>query len=717
MNALPVSVADRLVQSLGWTLVHFLWQGAAIAGLFALLRAATRRHAAQSRYLAGCIALTLMAVSPLLTFAVMHVPVDRQSVTAVIGLKQTYNSPKITSAALRSGPENRLTFSAAVDFVLRACVSLWFVGMTALATRLLGGWWRVQRLRTRKVELLGEPWLGTLEGLRKRMGISRPVLLLKSALIEVPTVIGWLRPVILVPASSLTGLTPQQLESIFAHELAHIQRHDYLVNFLQRVLETVLFYHPAVWWVSNEVREERECCCDDLAVETCGDRVGYARALTILEQLRPGPIPFALGATDGSLLDRVRRLFGISSDKPSNLRRRIWFFPLLVLGVCLTAILGNSAFRPSLYKATTRLVVNRIAEGDTGPSRADLKPAFDPYFLQVELERIRSRLVLHTVIKNLRLDKRLAEQTGSASPLSEANTYSLLMKRLQVRQTRNSSMIELAVYDQDRFQAAEIANAIADVYVEHQRQQKHFMTSSVIKALETSRAERDYIVEAAQEKVVKLRTELQVSDADENESGSSRSEERRNALERESVAIELKIGHSEGLLNQLESLPRDKRADSMPASLNPDRLLEDLLGQLNLSERQLASLKVDHGQEHPAVLSLQRTLKQTREQIDRRVEGIERGLRSEVARHRVQWEVIKRKIKEEAEIGSQTTSKMQPYFEAKRALETAQRVRDALTRRILQEGIDSEALRNKVKVEIVDRAEPPLSPSRWGIGF
>jgi type II secretory pathway component GspD/PulD (secretin) len=136
--------------------------------------------------------------------------------------------------------------------------------------------------------------------------------------VEVPTVIGWLRPVILLPAGCLLGLSAAQLEAILAHELAHIRRHDYLVNLLQNVVETLLFYHPAVWWVSRRIREERENCCDDLAVEICGDRVTYARALATLEELRHAPGQLALAAAGAPLLQRIRRLAGKSGARASR---------------------------------------------------------------------------------------------------------------------------------------------------------------------------------------------------------------------------------------------------------------------------------------------------------------------------------------------------------------------------------------------------------------
>ena len=127
---------------------------------------------------------------------------------------------------------------------------------------------------------------------------------------SVPTAIGWLRPVVLLPASAFTGLTPRQLETILAHELAHIRRHDYLFNLLQSVAETLLFYHPAAWWVSRRVRQERELVCDDLAVAATGDALTYARALTQVERLRKSAPRLAVAADGGQLRTRVLRLVG-----------------------------------------------------------------------------------------------------------------------------------------------------------------------------------------------------------------------------------------------------------------------------------------------------------------------------------------------------------------------------------------------------------------------
>src|SRR5262249_15029310 len=144
--------------------------------------------------------------------------------------------------------------------------------------------------------------------------------LLVSSDTDSPSVTGWLRPIILLPLSAIAGLTPDQLEAVLAHELAHIRRHDYLVNLLQMAAETVLFYHPAVWWISARIRHERDLCCDDLAVRACGGALCYARALTALEKMRAGHPALALGSTDGPLFLRIRRLIsGGGEYGPSKL--------------------------------------------------------------------------------------------------------------------------------------------------------------------------------------------------------------------------------------------------------------------------------------------------------------------------------------------------------------------------------------------------------------
>ncbi len=181
--------------------------------------------------------------------------------------------------------------------------------MFALSVRLIGGWVMTRHLARSAIEGVSPSIESAARRIAARLHVTRRVAIFESGAVLVPTLIGWMKPVVLLPASALAGLSAEQLEAILAHELAHVRRHDYLINLLQSVVETLLFYHPAVWWVSARVRAEREHCCDDLAVDVCGDRLVYVSALAELTTLA-NRRSLALAATDGSLVGRVRRILG-----------------------------------------------------------------------------------------------------------------------------------------------------------------------------------------------------------------------------------------------------------------------------------------------------------------------------------------------------------------------------------------------------------------------
>jgi beta-lactamase regulating signal transducer with metallopeptidase domain len=321
MTAVETLLWGPYAEALGWTLLHFVWQGLLVGlGAFAARRALSRRSS-ELRYTAGCAALAVLVLLPVLTLwrlaGAVAVPAPAAAAAAAILEARTLAVPALPVATRAEAPEAlpapawKLLLAERVRPILPWLVAAWLAGVALLSVRLAGGWSVARSLRTRDVWPVGAEWDERLRALCAELRVSRPVTLLESAWVQVPTVAGWLRPAILLPASALSGLSVGQLEAILAHELGHIRRHDYLVNLLQAMLETVLFYHPAVWWISGWVREERELCCDDLAVGVCGDPLGYAHALADLESLREEAAPQLVMAADGGvLLHRIRRLLG-----------------------------------------------------------------------------------------------------------------------------------------------------------------------------------------------------------------------------------------------------------------------------------------------------------------------------------------------------------------------------------------------------------------------
>jgi beta-lactamase regulating signal transducer with metallopeptidase domain len=375
-----------LIEALGWALVHFVWQAALLALLLALLLIPLRRVSARVRYAVQCAVFAAMPACPLVTWcwiassqtakpatmAAVTDPVVQEAppvdvAPILVAPAPIANDRDVRPALLEPAPLAEPSVTRFVPWTERLhrrltpalpwLVGAWLLGVVVLSLRLLVGWRVVQRLKRLAVSPVAEVWQSKLKDLAARLRILRPVKLVESALIEVPTVIGWFRPMILLPISLLTRLTPQQLEAILAHELAHIHRHDYLVNLIQTAIETLLFYHPAVWWISGLIRAEREHCCDDLALSLCNNAVTYVTALAAMEELRASPT-LTVAATGGSLLSRIRRIaVGPGNVSYRSTRWGASLIALMVIGsLGLTtyfALHANDDSKPTVDQTTT----------------------------------------------------------------------------------------------------------------------------------------------------------------------------------------------------------------------------------------------------------------------------------------------------------------------------------------------------------------------------
>src|SRR6266404_5062857 len=300
-------ISPELLRTLGWTLLHFLWQGAGLAALFAVAAAVCR--SATARYALAVGALVLMMASPVITFTWSQRQTNPAVRTGAEGA-WTWAGTSTRNATALSGSrapvaESRTEQPIAMVWLVEA----WFLGVLVLSLRTSGGLFLIERMRRKEIKpVVGELYERCLV-LQRRMGLDRLIQYCECHRLDAPAVLGWFCPVVLLPVRALTGLTEEQIEAVIAHELAHIRRFDCFVNLFQIAAETLLFYHPAVWWVSQRIRAERENCCDDEAISVCGDAVNYARALTLMEEWRTAPA-LMMAANRSPLAERVVRLLG-----------------------------------------------------------------------------------------------------------------------------------------------------------------------------------------------------------------------------------------------------------------------------------------------------------------------------------------------------------------------------------------------------------------------
>jgi beta-lactamase regulating signal transducer with metallopeptidase domain len=304
-----------IAEALTWTLIHSLWQGGLVVAVVAAAGPRLARRSASARYLVYCAALAAIPAMAALTFA------------------SIYNAGDAGGALpWRGADPSQLAGSAGAGLISQLApwlVAAWLTGVAACCARLIAGCGQVHRLR-RDTQPLPAPWdratRAAIARLSQSLAVRAAVDVAASAAVTVPTLAGWLRPVILLPIGLVARLSPAQLEAVLAHELAHARRYDTVVNLAQSVIEAVLFYHPGARWLSARIRVEREYCCDDLAVGTTGDPLAYSLTLIELEALRgaapqPAAAALATAAIDprgGPLMSRIRRLVTPNASNSSD---------------------------------------------------------------------------------------------------------------------------------------------------------------------------------------------------------------------------------------------------------------------------------------------------------------------------------------------------------------------------------------------------------------
>jgi beta-lactamase regulating signal transducer with metallopeptidase domain len=317
--------------ALALALVHFLWQGAVLALVGALLMRVMKIPAV--RYAIGVATMFAMLLAPVLT----TLTITRAEAGAFVRGGDAGSPAQVrTFSAVESAgaaPSTDLNDQPPVIVPTTWILSLWTIGVMVLSLRFAGGWAVARGLTRQTLRPVGDELQALAADMARRLRVRAAVRVCESASMAVPVMLGCLRPVIILPSAVVTSLPLAQLEALLAHELAHIRRNDYVVNLLQTTVETLCFYHPAVWWISREVRRHREQCCDDVVVQVC-DRLTYVTALSAVASFATPQL--ALSATGGSLRDRVRRLVEPTPTSSSSKGAWIAMLPILLVVALVT---------------------------------------------------------------------------------------------------------------------------------------------------------------------------------------------------------------------------------------------------------------------------------------------------------------------------------------------------------------------------------------------
>ncbi len=358
---------STIIRALGYVLFHSLWQFSIIAIL--MYYAQIRLKSAKARYLAGMIALCLMMILAIVSFHLYQGPTlsahfsDNPSGADAVCLSDSSDINSTQNgglmAYLPTWPNTPWMDKGAPYFVF-----VWLLGLLLLAFRLGAGLWGLQNLK-RWAKPLKEPkWENGLQQLKVKLGIKRPVSLLASTLVHGPLVSGWIKPIIYLPIGMINQLSVQEIEAVLAHELAHITRQDWILNLIQTIIESIFYYHPAVWWISSVVRQERENCCDDIALQLTQNRLCYAKTLLRIQELATpaSSVGLVLGMDGGTsalhpdkrrmfLLERIRRI--LNQPQPTYFNMGKFMAMLLLLALLLTGIFRANTAPFSAIGATT----------------------------------------------------------------------------------------------------------------------------------------------------------------------------------------------------------------------------------------------------------------------------------------------------------------------------------------------------------------------------
>lgn len=377
---MPSTFVDHLIPAITWTLVHSLWQGLILTVLAGFVMLFTRRSTAALRYALLCTLFFLFLGGVCITFLVEWSQEIEPLVSSSILQEQS------SSSSIFSIDQLQKSFTSFLDQNAQWIVLAWSVILLFQSGRIIRQMAYIQKLRNNKAWNSDLLWKNKLQSLAEEIGIRKTVSLVESALIKVPIVIGHFKPIVMVPIGMLNQLTPGEAEAVLLHELAHIRRHDYLVNYLQRIAETVLFFNPGLLWVSSLLRAEREVCCDEMAISRTGNKLQFVEALIRCKEQTMHSPAFSLGlfGNRNLLLQRMNRIVSNRNKSMSFFEVSFFTISLLVLGLVLSGWNAQTDRLTTVASATALIkdqadkeIISQIVEKEKEPKKENKQLAIN----------------------------------------------------------------------------------------------------------------------------------------------------------------------------------------------------------------------------------------------------------------------------------------------------------------------------------------------------
>ncbi len=392
-----IATTGDWIVALGKTIIHSVWMGLLILAILKLTLNVIPDRFSNLRYSISVLSILLLLGSVIALFFLLYSPLD-----SILSSPELSGDGQFLLGRIRGYANDSEFFNYHIIYLISCYI--YFAGIPVVVIRSLS-LFRYQVVMKKSGAPVPGSWEEKFDQLKISLGIKRSVKLMESGIITVPALVGYIKPVILVPAGMLSNLSVSQVETILMHELYHLRRFDAIANMIQLLIENIFFYNPAVWAISNIIRTEREKCCDDRVLDSCGDPLNYARALyqiagqnTHFSHLAPGA-----GGTDKfQLFHRIQRILKIDTMK-NNIREKISSILLLIGGVVIMLTITSFTSGFSIVKSNEFRHMETVSHSpkttpppasvlDTIPEVAPVETPADPSEAEVDWDEIKGEM-------------------------------------------------------------------------------------------------------------------------------------------------------------------------------------------------------------------------------------------------------------------------------------------------------------------------------------